>query len=110
MGLYGITAYSVARRTSEIGVRMDLGANRQDVVDLVLRGAFSQVGIGLALGVPIALLGGRVMAHQLYGVRAWDPLAFGIAILALSASAAIAGFLPARRASTIEPMAALRSD
>ena len=110
VGLYGITAYSVARRTGEIGVRMALGANRGDVVSLVLRGAFSQIGIGLALGVPIALFGGRIVASQLYGVHAYDPLALGVAILALSASAAVAGLVPAKRAATIEPMVALRSE
>src|SRR5205085_1474851 len=110
VGLYGITSYSVARRTGEIGVRMALGANRGDVVSLVLRGAFSQIGIGLALGVPIALFGGRIVASQLYGVHAYDPLALGVAILALSASAAVAGLVPAKRAATIEPMVALRSE
>ena len=110
VGLYGITAYSVARRTSEIGVRMALGANKTDVVGLVLRGAFSQTGIGLAIGVPVALLGGRLIAHQLYDVRAYDPLTLGIAVLALGASAAIAGFVPAKRAARIEPMVALRTE
>jgi predicted permease len=110
VGLYGITAYAVARRTAEIGVRMALGANRRDVVSLVLRGAFSQIGIGLAIGIPVALLGGRIVASQLYGVRAYDPIALGIAALALSASATLAGFLPARRAASIDPMVALRSE
>jgi ABC-type antimicrobial peptide transport system permease subunit len=110
VGLYGITAYSVARRTSEIGVRMALGANRGDVVKLVLQGAFTQVGIGLAIGIPIALLGGRVMASQLYGVRGHDPLALGGASVALCLSAAVAALVPARRAATIEPMAALRTE
>lgn len=110
VGLYGITAYSVARRTSEIGVRMALGANRSDVVGMVMRGAFSQVLLGLAIGIPIALLSARMMASQLYGVHAYDPLSLLIAAAVLSAAAAIAGFVPARRASTIEPMHALRSE
>lgn len=110
VGLYGITAYSVARRTGEIGVRMALGANRGDVVAMVLRGAFSQIGIGLAIGIPIALLGGRLMAHQLYDVRAYDPVTLGMATLVLAASATLAGFIPARRAASIEPMLALRSE
>jgi ABC-type antimicrobial peptide transport system permease subunit len=110
VGLYGITAYSVARRTSEIGVRMALGANRRDVVGLVLKGAFSQIGIGLAIGIPIALLGGRLMASQLYGVGAYDPITIVLAALVLGISAAIAGFVPARRAASIEPMRALRTE
>ncbi|HVH86432.1 MAG TPA: ABC transporter permease [Terriglobales bacterium] len=110
VGLYGITAYSVARRTSEIGVRMALGANRSDIVEMVMRSAFSQVLLGLAIGVPIALLGARLIATQLYGVHAYDGLSLLIAVSVLSAAAAVAGFVPARRASTIEPMQALRSE
>jgi len=108
VGLYGITAYSVARRTSEIGLRMALGANRGNVVALVLRGASWQVGLGLAIGIPAALLGGHFMASQLYGVSTYDPLTLAAAVVILSAFAAIAGFIPARRAATIEPMTALR--
>ena len=110
VGLYGITAYSVARRTSEIGLRMALGANRTDVVALVLRAASWQVGLGLAIGIPVALLGGRLMSSQLYGVRIYDPLTIAAAVLVLSVFAAIAGFIPARRAASIEPMNALRTD
>jgi predicted permease len=110
VGLYGITAYTVARRTSEIGLRMALGANRGNVVELVLRGALVQIAVGLAIGIPIALLGGRFMSSQLYGVRIYDPVSIAIAVFALSASAALAGFIPARRASSIEPMEALRID
>ncbi|HET6177834.1 MAG TPA: ABC transporter permease [Candidatus Sulfotelmatobacter sp.] len=110
VGLYGITAYSVARRTSEIGLRMALGANRSNVVALVLQGAAWQVGIGLAIGIPVALLGGRLMASQLYGVSTYDPLTLVAAVLVLSVFAAIAGLIPARRAASIEPMNALRTD
>jgi predicted permease len=110
VGLYGITAYSVARRTSEIGLRMALGADRTDVVALVLRAASWQVGLGLAIGIPVALLGGRLMSSQLYGVRIYDPLTIAAAVGVLSAFAAIAGFIPARRAASIEPMNALRTD
>ncbi len=108
VGLYGITSYAVARRTSEIGLRMALGADRGNVVRMVLRGAFLQVGLGLALGIPIALLGARYMADQLYGVRSYDPLSLSIAVVVLSMAAALAGFIPARRAASIEPMEALR--
>jgi ABC-type antimicrobial peptide transport system permease subunit len=110
VGLYGITSYSVARRTSEIGLRMALGANRANVVTLVLRNALILVAIGLAIGVPVALLGGRLMSSQLYGVRTYDPITLAAAILVLSAFAALAGFIPARRAASIEPMNALRTE
>ncbi len=110
VGLYGITSYAVARRTSEIGLRMALGADRGNVVRMVLRGAFLLVGIGLALGIALALIGGHFMADQLYGVRPYDPLSIAIAIVVLSLSAALAGFIPARRAASIEPMQALRTE
>jgi predicted permease len=108
VGLYGITAYSVARRTNEIGVRMALGANRGHVVTMVMRRALVLVGIGLAIGIPAALVGGRLMRTQLYGVKAYDPVTLILAVLVLSAFAALAGFIPARRAASIEPMHALR--
>jgi len=110
VGLYGITAYSVARRTSEIGIRMALGANRNNVVAMVMRRAIVLVAIGLVIGIPVALLGGRVMSSQLYGVRSHDPLTIFLAVVVLSAFAALAGFIPARRAASIEPMNALRTE
>ena len=110
VGLYGITAYSVARRTGEIGLRMALGANRHDVVVMVLRRAILLVALGLAIGIPVALVGGRLMRSQLYGVRAYDPLTLAGAVLVLAAAAALAGFIPARRAASIEPMNALRQE
>jgi len=110
VGLYGITSYSVARRTSEIGLRMALGADRGKVVRLVLRGAFAQVGLGLALGVPLTLVGAHFMSDQLYAVRSYDPLSIAIAVVVLSGAAALAGFIPARRAASIEPMEALRME
>ena len=108
VGLYGLTAYSVARRTSEIGVRMALGADRKNVLAMVMRGAILQVAIGLIIGVPLALVGGRLMASQLYGVNKYDPLTILFAVAVLGACAALAGFIPAKRASSIEPMTALR--
>ena len=110
VGLYGITSYQVARRTSEIGLRMALGADRARVVQMVLRGAFIQVGLGLAIGIPVAILGARLMADQLYGVRFYDPLTLVAAVVVLAACAAVAGFVPARRAANIEPMVALRTE
>jgi predicted permease len=108
VGLYGITSYTVARRTSEIGLRMALGANRGNVVILILRGAFAQIALGLGLGIPVALLGARAVSDQLFAVRSYDPLSIGVAVVVLSIAAALAGFIPARRAASIEPMAALR--
>ena len=110
IGLYGVMSYFVARRTSEIGIRMALGATRQGVVSMVLRGVLWQILIGLALGIPATFLAGHFMASQLYGVGAFDPLAMTVAVLVLSLCAALAGFIPARRAASIEPMQALRSE
>jgi predicted permease len=110
VGLYGITTYSVARRTSEIGLRMALGANRGNVVVLVLKKALLLVALGLSIGVPVSLLGGRLISSQLYGVRTYDPLTMAGSIFVLCAFAALAGFIPARRAATIEPMNALRTE
>jgi ABC-type antimicrobial peptide transport system permease subunit len=87
---------------------MALGANRGNVVRMVLRSAFAQVGLGLALGIPIAFVAGRYMGDQLYGVRSYDPLSIAIAVVVLSAAAAVAAFIPARRAASLEPMEALR--
>ena len=110
IGLYGVMSYFVARRTGEIGIRMALGATRGSVVAVVMRNAGWQVGLGLLLGIPAALLAGHLMASQLYGVGAYDPAAFIGATLVLAACAALAGFIPARRAASIEPMQALRNE
>ncbi len=110
VGLYGVMSYFVARRTSEIGIRMALGATRSSVVSLVLRSVVIQVALGLALGIPCALLAGHLMASQLYGVGAYDPWALTGATLVLALCATAAGFIPAQRASSIEPMKALRTE
>ncbi len=110
VGLYGVMSYFVARRTSEIGVRMAMGASQGHVVSMVMRGALGQVLLGLALGVPAALFAARFMATLLYQVSDYDPLAFLGAIFVLGACAAAAGFLPARRAASIDPMQALRTE
>ena len=110
VGLYGVTSYFVARRTSEIGVRMALGASRSSVLTMVLGGALWQILLGLGLGIPAALVAGHLMASQLYGVGSYDPLALLGATLVLGLCAAIAGFIPARRAASIEPMEALRTE
>ncbi len=110
VGLYGVTSYSVARRTSEIGIRMALGADRGSVLRLVLHGTFFQLGLGVAIGVPLALASGRLMASQLYGVKSYDPLILGLAVVVLAACALFAGFVPAQRAASIDPMRALRTE
>ncbi|MDR3773848.1 MAG: ABC transporter permease [Terracidiphilus sp.] len=110
VGLYGVMSYFVARRTSEIGIRMALGASRSGVIAMVLRGALWQIFIGLAVGVPAAFFAGHLMASLLYGVGAYDPIAFVAATGVLAACATIAGFIPARRAASIDPMRALRTD
>jgi macrolide transport system ATP-binding/permease protein len=108
IGLYGVMSYFVARRTSEIGIRMALGATRSSVLVMVFRSALFQVALGLALGVPAAIYAGRLMASQLYGVGAYDAASLTGAALVLALCAAVAVFVPARRAATIEPMRALR--
>jgi ABC-type antimicrobial peptide transport system permease subunit len=108
IGLYGVTAYSVEQRTREIGVRMSLGADRCSVVLMVLREAFWQVGIGLALGIPAAISAGNLIASHLFGVRPWDPLMLLLATLLLGVAALIAAAIPARRATLVDPMVALR--
>jgi ABC-type antimicrobial peptide transport system permease subunit len=110
IGLYGVTAYSVERRTSEIGIRMALGADRLNVLKLVLRGAFMQIGIGLLIGIPVTILGGRAMAAQLFGVKPYDPSILLLTTAVLSFAALIASIVPARRAASIEPMRALRNE
>ena len=110
IGLYGVTAYSVAQRTNEIGIRMVLGANRSKVFQLVLRGAFQRVLIGLVLGLPLAVGAGRLISAQLYGVPSWDPLALTIAAVALAVCSFVAAIIPANRAASIQPMNALRTE
>jgi predicted permease len=110
IGLYGVMAYTVEQRTHEIGVRMALGADRANVVRLVLRGAFFQIGLGLGLGIPLAIVAGQLMTHQLFGVSPWDPRMLTIATLLLCAAALLASWIPAARAASVEPMAALRTE
>ncbi|MGO9317980.1 MAG: ABC transporter permease [Terracidiphilus sp.] len=110
VGLYGVMSYFVARRTGEIGIRMALGATRSSVVAMVLRGALGQILIGLGLGIPAALFAGHLMQSQLYGVSGFDPLAMTGAGFVLGLCATVAGFIPARRAASIDPMQALRAE
>jgi len=110
VGLYGVMSYFVARRTSEIGIRMALGATRQSVVAMVMRGALWQILIGLAIGIPTAWYAGYLMKSLLFGVASYDPFALAGAPLILVLFAAAAAFIPARRAASIEPMKALRTE
>ena len=110
IGLYGVIAYSVARRTSEIGLRMALGADRGTVMSLVLGGAFKRVGVGLLIGLPLAVGAGYLLSAQLYGVTFWDPVALGVAAGALALAAFVASVVPATRAAGIAPMRALRTE
>lgn len=108
VGLYGVTAYTVALRTSEIGIRMALGAERKSVVAMVMRGAMMQTLLGLAIGIPVALLCVRFVKTQLYQITNVDMTVMAFAIVTLAVAACVAGLIPARRAATIDPMRALR--
>jgi len=110
VGLYGVTAYSVARRTPEIGVRMALGANRSSVVSMVMREAMLQALIGLAIGVPAAWMGTRFVQSQLYGVGGHDATVLLVAVAVLAAAACAAGLIPAQRAASTDPVKALRTE
>jgi predicted permease len=108
LGLYGVISYTVANRTREIGVRMALGARRGDVMELVLREGMLLVAIGLVLGIPLAIVSTRLLHSFLFGLKSSDPLSLVAVILLLGIVAAVAGFIPARRAARIDPMVALR--
>jgi predicted permease len=110
VGLYGVMSYFVARRTGEIGIRMALGASRSSVVTMVMRGALWQILLGLALGIPAAVYSGHLMKDLLYEIGSYDAVALAGAPLLLVLCAAAAGFIPARRAASIEPMQALRTE
>lgn len=110
LGLYGVMAYAVARRTREIGIRMALGAQAGNVLWLVLRETLLLALIGIALGLPVALISTRLAKEMLFGLSPNDPLTIALATLLMIAIAALAGFLPARRAAQLDPLIALRHD
>ncbi|SPE41229.1 putative Permease [Candidatus Sulfopaludibacter sp. SbA3] len=110
IGIYGILAYRVARRTAEIGIRVALGAQQRDVLWLILRETLILLTAGAAVGVPAALAAARLIRSLLFGLSPWDPLTVACATIILFAAGALAGFLPARRAASIEPTVALRSE
>ena len=108
MGIYGVMAYAVTQRTREIGIRMTMGAQRRDVMQLVLGQSMRPVAIGVAFGLAGAAAVSRVLVSLLYGVSPMDPVVFGGVALFLSAVALAAGYLPAHRAARVDPMTALR--
>jgi len=108
VGIYGLMSFVVTRRTNEIGIHMALGADRGKVVRMVVSGAMLQIGVGLLIGIPVALAGGRALAHQLFGVKSYDPAVLSAAAGLLVISALVAGLVPAMRAASIDPMNALR--
>jgi ABC-type antimicrobial peptide transport system permease subunit len=108
IGLYGVMSYSVARRTREIGIRMALGAERTSVLWMVLREVAVLVAVGVGIGVPVAIALGRVVQSQLFDLSATDPIALAVATALLATVAFVAGYLPARRATRVDPMLALR--
>jgi len=110
VGLYGVTAYSVERRTNEIGIRMALGAGRISVLKLVLRGALLQMGIAFAIGVPVTIAAGLAMATQLFGVKPYDPKILLLTTAVLAFATFLAAVIPAFRAATLDPMRALRTE
>ena len=109
-GVYGVKAFVVARRTREFGIRMALGATKRQVLWMVLREGLQTTGGGLAIGLLLALAAGQLMRSLLFGVSGADPLSFGVALVVLGAAALLASYLPARHATTVEPMAALREE
>jgi macrolide transport system ATP-binding/permease protein len=108
IGLYGVTAYTVVRRTPEIGIRMALGAARARVIGMVMRGAMIQAAVGLAIGVPLAFAGVRFVKSQLFEITSMNFSIMAWSILVLVAAAGVAGIIPARRAASIDPVKALR--
>jgi ABC-type antimicrobial peptide transport system permease subunit len=110
VGLYGVISYTVARRTNEIGIRMALGAQRGNVVGMIMREAGFLLAIGIAIGAALSLAAARTATSLLFGLKPHDPATLGLAVVALAAVAAAASFLPAHRASRLDPMAALREE
>jgi putative ABC transport system permease protein len=108
VGIYGVTSYGVAQRHREIGLRMALGADRGQVLGMLLRSGLTTIAIGLGLGLVMALFLTRLMSGLLFSVRTWDPVALGGAAVLLMVAALLAIFVPARRATKVNPMVALR--
>jgi ABC-type antimicrobial peptide transport system permease subunit len=110
IGLYGLMAYQVARRTTEIGVRMALGATRREIAWPIVQEALRLATVGLGIGLPVALVLTQAIKKQLYGVPPYDPATLGAGAMVLLTIAALAAWLPARRAAAVDPMTALRAE
>ncbi len=110
VGLYGVTSFTVQRRTREIGIRMALGAAGRSVLGMVLRGLLATALIGILIGLPLALMGARLIEAQLYGVSTWDPLTLVGAVLLIGLVSVAAGWLPAMQAAQLDPMKTLQSE
>ena len=110
IGIYGSLAYVVTRRTNEIGIRMALGARTVTVLRIVLRDVLFMLAIGLAGGIAAALTAGRLVTSMLFGLKSTDPSTFALAALLMTVATLAAGYIPARRASRLDPVAALRFD
>jgi ABC-type antimicrobial peptide transport system permease subunit len=110
IGLYGVMTYAITRRTGEIGLRVALGAQRRDVVGMVLGDAARLMALGVGIGIPLAFVSGRLLEKQLHVVKSGDPIAIGGVLVVLAVSGAIAALLPALRASRVAPIEALREE
>jgi predicted lysophospholipase L1 biosynthesis ABC-type transport system permease subunit len=110
IGLYGVMSYNVVRRTNEIGIRLALGAETRAVRWMILRESLALLAIGIGIGLPLALAAARLIRQQLFGPSAVDPMAFGVAVAVVSVMTLLASWLPARRATQVDPMVALRCE
>ena len=110
IGIYGVTSYAVAGRTQEMGIRMALGARAPQVVTLVVRQSMTMIGLAIVVGLVASLGATRLLEAQLFGIRATDPVIYAIVPIALAAVALVACYIPARRASRVDPVATLRAD
>ena len=108
IGIYGLMSYAVTRRTNEIGIRMALGAERYGVLWMVMRESLILVAVGVVIGIPAALAAARLVSSVLFGLKPSDPITITMSALVMVAVAALAGYLPARRAAKVDPMVALR--
>jgi putative ABC transport system permease protein len=110
VGVYGVKAYAVERRTREIGIRLALGADRRDVFSLIAMQGLLQTAVSVGLGLALSLLVGQVLSSMLFAVSPADPISLGTAAVLLSAAALFACYLPARRATRVSPLTALRTE
>jgi putative ABC transport system permease protein len=110
IGIYGVMAYSVAQRTNEIGIRIALGAAQSSIFRLIVGQAMALVGISVLIGIAGAFAATRLLSSMLFNVGAWDPLTFGSIVVLISVVAFLAAWLPARRASRVNPIIALRAE